>query len=204
MSRPTAIILLLAWFLLSIMIGTVHAAGCTPDLDTGICMTTDKTSYHPGEAVTVTVEVSVPPDTPSVIASIAVFPVPSSCGLSCAIAWGSATLYPVAAGVWSGTVAIRLPDSAKAGNYEVEVFGPAWAPYAGAEITITSQTPVPETPSALGILLPAFLAEIYVLKRKKRMDRSPHNSQDNAIENRIFQKRRWDSNPSAGTHNRTS
>ena len=168
MSRPTAIVLLLAWFLLSIMIGAVHAAGCTPDLDTGICMTTDKTSYNPGEAVTVTVEVNVPPDTPSVIASIAVFPVPSPCGLSCAIAWGSATLYPAAAGVWSGTVAIRLPDSAKAGNYEVEVFGPTWAPYAGTEITIASQTPIPETPSVLALLLPAFLAGIYVLKRKKR------------------------------------
>jgi len=93
---------------------------------------------------------------------------PSPCGLSCAIAWGSATLYPIAAEVWSGSVAIRLPDSAKAGNYEVEVFGPAWAPYAGTEITIASQTPIAETPSVLGLLLAAFLAGIYVLKRKKR------------------------------------
>lgn len=72
--------------------------------------------------------------------------------------------------VWSGTVAIRLPDHVTAGNYEVQVFGPQWAPYASTEIAVTGQTPVPETQSVLGLLLPALLVGIYILGRKKNSE----------------------------------
>lgn len=172
MATSKWILLLLACVLLSTLTtGIVHASGCTPDPDIGICVTTDKTTYNPGEAVTVTVDVAVPPNIPSVTASIAIFPLPPSpCGLSCATAWGNVTLVGSGTEVWSGTVAIRLPDHVTAGNYEVQVFGPQWAPYASTEIAVTGQTPVPETQSVLGLLLPALLVGIYILGRKKNSE----------------------------------
>ncbi len=57
-----------------------------------------------------------------------------------------------------------------AGNYTVEVFGNpplSASAYAAVAITGTGQTPVPESPSVLGLLLPALLVGIYVLRRKK-------------------------------------
>ena len=125
------------------VIGVVHAAGCTPNLETHICVSTNKTTYNPGEAVIATVEETVPPDTPNVTASILIYPVPPPCNylyLSCATAAGNVTLHPGPAEVWSGTVAVKLSDHVTAGNYEVTVFGTlphGWATSAAAGITVT-------------------------------------------------------------------
>ena len=145
MSKSEGIVLLLASVLLSVVLaGVVHAAGCTPGLETHICITTDKTTYKAGEAVIATVEEDVPPNTPNVTASIELFPMPPPCNyiyLSCATASGNVTLYPGPAGVWRGTVAIRLPDELTAGNYDVVVFStlPAgWTQEVSAGITVTN------------------------------------------------------------------
>jgi len=142
MSRPKAFLLLMIYILaLAVLCGVVHATGCTPDVETHICITTDKTTYNPGETVIVNVEETVPTNTSNVTGSIDIFPVPS-CNyiyLSCATASGSIILYPVAAGVWRGTATMRLPGGVAAGNYEVEVFGvlpPGWARNAGIGITV--------------------------------------------------------------------
>jgi len=145
MGKSKGIVVLLAWVLLSTVIGGIaHGAGCAPTPETQICITTDKTTYSPGEAVIATVEENVPPNTSTVSVSLQIFPVPPPCNyvyLSCATASATVTLHPGPAGVWRGTAAIRLPDNIIAGSYEVVAFGtfPAgWAPVVGAGITVTS------------------------------------------------------------------
>ena len=142
MSKPKAFLLVMICILpLAVLFGVVHATGCTPDVEIHICITTDKTTYNPGETVIATVEEIVPANTSNVTGSIDIFPVPS-CNyiyLSCATASGSIILYSGAAGVWRGTATIRLPEGVAAGNYEVEVFGvlpPGWARNAGVGITV--------------------------------------------------------------------
>ena len=147
MGKSNGIVLLLACILFSTAIGGVaHAAGCTPTPETQMCITTDKTTYNPGEAVIATVEEILPPNTSEVTASVEIFPVPPPCNyvyLSCAIAWATITLHPGPAGVWSGAVTIRLPDNVTVGHYEVVVFSTlpsVWTPVVGAAITIATRS----------------------------------------------------------------
>jgi hypothetical protein len=162
MSRSNAIVLLLACFLLSTIIGVVHAAGCTPSPQTPICITTDKTTYNPGDTVHVTVTVRVPLTGAT---SISVEIVPVS---------GGSVFAPTVMGTVSvsgGTVALTLPDSITPGHYDVGILvveGMTFTLDPLVGIVVTNSTPVPESPSVLGLLLPAFLAGFYVLKRKKR------------------------------------
>jgi len=70
-----------------------------------------------------------------------------------------------------GKLAWTIPNNATLGLYDVEV---STAPASGfnayesyAVFTVTGPTPVPETPSVLGLLLPALLVGIYVSRRKR-------------------------------------
>jgi hypothetical protein len=73
--------------------------------------------------------------------------------------------------VSGGTVALTLPASITPGHYDVGVLvveGMTFTldPFVG--IAVTNPTPVPETPSVLGLLLPALLVGTYVSRKKKR------------------------------------
>ncbi len=162
MSKSNAIVLLLACFLLSTMIGVVHA-GCTPNPDTGVCITTDKTTYSPGENVIATVTIAPRLGYPGL--SVEILPVPESpgCGVYCFIAIGFVSLSGV--GV---TVPLKLPENTTAGHYDVEVFF-QWTPLAAVGIIVTGQTPVPESPAVLALLIPALLVGIYALQRRKNL-----------------------------------
>jgi hypothetical protein len=100
---------------------------------------------------------------------IEILPVPAPlCAYTCPTAIGSVSFYYE--GWWSGPAALILPDNARAGHYDVGVLvfeGEVFTLDATAGITVTGQRPVPETPSMLALLLPAFLLGIYVLRRKK-------------------------------------
>jgi hypothetical protein len=182
-------ILVLACFLLSPMIfGVVYAQ------QSSLTLTTDKSTYNPGETVTVTVtcgERDVASGACSNSLLIEIVPVPfPACGYSCPTASGTvdinlvfATTAPYYAVGAQGTVALKLPNNTTAGHYDVGIlYCTPWVInngqptcvgqntlYQGAivGITVTGQTPVPETPSVLTLLLPAFLAVIYVLRRRK-------------------------------------
>lgn len=141
--------------------GVVQAAGCTPSPQTPICITTDKTTYSPGDTVHVTVTVRVPL-TGATSISVEIVPV-----------YGGSVFVPTVAGTVSlsgGAVGLTLPHSITAGSYDVgvlvveeDVF--TLDPVVG--ITVTNPTPVPETPSVLGLLLPALLVGVYVFKKKE-------------------------------------
>jgi hypothetical protein len=146
--------------------GVVQAAACTPSPQTPICITTDKTTYSPGEAVHVTVTVRGPLNGTT---SISVEVVPASGG-SVFVPTASGTV-SVGKGTVVGTVALILPNSITPGHYTVgvlvveeDVF--TLDPVVG--ITVTNPTPVPETPSVLGLLLSALLVGIYVSGKKER------------------------------------
>ena len=71
--------------------------------------------------------------------------------------------------VMCGTGTLTLPANVTAGHYDVvALVGPGLTPVATVGITVAGQTPVPETPSVLGLLLPALLVGIYVSRKKKR------------------------------------
>ena len=162
MSKPKGMLLLSACFLLLTIMGVVHAAGCTPSPGTSICITTNKTTYSPGDTVHVTVTVRAPLTGAT---SITVEIVPVS---------GGSVFVPTVMGnvsVSGGTVALTLPASITPGHYDVGVLvveGMTFTldPFVG--IAVTNPTPVPETPSVLGLLLPALLVGIYVSRKKKR------------------------------------
>jgi hypothetical protein len=141
--------------------GVVQAAGCTPSPQTPICITTDKTTYSPGDTVHVTVTVRAP-FTGATSISVEIVPV-----------YGGSVFVPTVAGTVSvsgGTVALTLPNSITAGLYDVGVLvfqGDAFTLNPVVGITVTNPTPVPESPSVLGLLLSALLVGIYVLRRQK-------------------------------------
>ncbi len=154
MSRFKGIFLLLACVLLLTIMGLAHAQGSS------ITVTTDKTTYSPGDTVRVTVTVTGPITGPGL--TVEIVPVPMSSGL-----------FPVAAGTLSvsgGTLALTLPNSTTPGHYDVGVVAEEGGTFTldpAVGVTVTKLTPVPETPSALGLLLPAMLAVIIVLRKNR-------------------------------------
>jgi hypothetical protein len=160
------IVLLLVCFLLSTIIGVVHAAGCTPDPDTGICISTDKTTYSPGDTVLLTINALARVVGSGITLLVGIVPVGGTPFYS-DIASASVSLnsYYLGGPVDTGYGNLELPTNTTAGHYDVEIVFPCQCGSVG--IAVTSQTPVPETPSVLGLLLPALLVGIYVLKRKK-------------------------------------
>lgn len=156
MSESKGIFLLSACFLLLTIMGLAYAQ-VSP-----ITITTDKTTYHPGESVYVTVKVTRQINGTSITVEI----VPAS---------GGSVFHPTVSGTVSlsgGTVALTLPNGTTPGNYDagilvVEGMTFTLDPFVG--ITVTNPT-VPESPSVLGLLLPALLVGVYVLRRKKRTE----------------------------------
>ena len=160
MSRSNAIILLSSFLIPLAIIGVVQAAGCTLSPQTPICITTDKTTYSPGDIVHVTVTVNAP-ITGATNISVEIVPV-----------YGGSVFVPTVAGtvpVSGGTLTLTLPNSITAGHYDVGVLvfqGDAFTLNPVDGITVTNPTPVPESSSVLGLLIPALLVGIYVSRKR--------------------------------------
>jgi hypothetical protein len=169
MSRSSVVVLLLACFILSVIVGVVQAAGCTPDPNTQMCIASDKTTYSPGQYIIVTVEVS---GRASSTATSETYPIAAllsspncsafSAGVGCtATALGSitVTVEPGILGTFSGTGTFKLPSNMTAGYYLLMVFYYKSGDYhtgADTAITITAPTPVTETPSSCDIYATRF------------------------------------------------
>jgi len=128
-NKPKAIVLLLGCFMLSTIIGVVHASSQC-DSDTGFCLSTDTTTYNPGDTVYVQV---------TLVSS----PAPACYSYSCsdfswsvqvemvAVPWspmevanGGIGLKTVSLNVndyWIGSASFRLPTNTTAGHYDVGI-----------------------------------------------------------------------------------
>jgi hypothetical protein len=187
MSRSNAIVLLLlACALLSTTVGIVHAEAC--DSATSICLSTDKVIYSPGDSVYVTVRLPTEgsdcynngyPYCSSDIWSVQVEMVP--------VPWGPAT-FPLEVETvslsmdnnWVSTASFGLATNMTAGHYDIGVvaysvtidgYKQFTSPISGTlnpvvDITVTNTTPVPESPSVLGLLLPGLIVGIYAMKKR--------------------------------------
>jgi hypothetical protein len=156
MSESKGVLLLSACFILLLTIMGLAYAQESP-----ISITTDKTTYSPGGTVYVTVTVTGNGESGAAGITVEIVPVPSP-----------GPLFPTVEGtvpVNGGTIALTLPNNAAPGHYDVGVLvteNGAFTLDPIVGITVTKPTPVPESPSVLGLLLPALLAGVYVLRRK--------------------------------------
>jgi hypothetical protein len=119
MPKCKAVVLLLACFLLSTIMGLAQAQ------ESPVTLTTDKTTYNPGEAVIVTVTFYGSSFITS--ASVEIVPVPfPACGYTCPTASGTVNLNPVVltAPPWNalqGAVVLQLLGNTPAGHYDVGI-----------------------------------------------------------------------------------
>ena len=138
-----------------------------------VIVTCDKPIYLPGDTVHITVKVT---DWSKISNSSgeASFLIDSNTGKPVSGATGGRDSYSNGAVV--GNLSFVLPNNLAPGRYQIVVGGALSTPSGGQTdvdfgscgFWVIASTPTPETPSALLVLLPALLAEIYVLKRKKR------------------------------------
>ena len=124
MGKPRLVILLVEFFLLSMIVGLACAE------ETAITLTTDKATYSPGDTVYVTVTAKYPNygcaagnQLYVLCLSIVMIPMPPpACSYSCPTASATLLLLPPAysnvAG-FQGKVALHLPTDTPAGRYEV-------------------------------------------------------------------------------------
>lgn len=122
MSRSNVIVLLLACILLSTGVGAVHATGCTPDPDTGICISTDKITYSPGDTVLVTINALTRVVGNGITLTIGIVPVGGT-PLYSDIASASVSLnsYYLGGPVDTGYGYLELPTNTAAGHYDVGI-----------------------------------------------------------------------------------
>jgi hypothetical protein len=184
MSTSEKFLLLSTCFLLlTITTGVVHASGCTPDPTVGACITTDKATYSPGDAVNVTVNVLAklfPGNLTKLPFAVEIVPVGTA---TYDVAIAPLTLTGPSGGgtLDTGSVELKLPTNTTAGHYDIRIdfcekvtVSPPdcigeYTMFQGATtgITVTGQKPVPETRSALLLLLPALLIGLYVVNRRR-------------------------------------